>query len=60
MENKYIQNSVNAMILYAEQFKSHCKLASIQDDGTTDKKEEKLLKKINKITDEYIKELKKL
>ncbi len=60
MENKFIQNSINAMILYAENFKTNCRLASLQDDNTTSKAEEKLLKKINKITDEYIKELKKL
>ncbi|MBQ1827066.1 MAG: hypothetical protein II126_03750 [Erysipelotrichaceae bacterium] len=60
MENKFIQNSINAMILYAENFKVNCRLASLQDDNTTSREEEKLLKKINKITDEYIKQLRKL
>ena len=41
MENKFIQNSINAMILYAENFKVNCRLASLQDDNTTSREEEK-------------------
>ena len=60
MDNKFLENSIQAMILYAENFKTNCKLATLQDDGTTNKQEEKLLKKINSLTDDYIKGLKKL
>lgn len=60
MENKFLENAVQAMILYAEGFKTNCKLATLQDDNTTSKQEAKLLKKINSATDDFINSLKKL
>ena len=42
-----------------ESFKVTCKIASMKDDGITSKEEQKLLDKINKESDAYIKNLKK-
>lgn len=60
MENKYIETHITSMMLYAENFKTACRLAALEDDGTVSRDEEKVLKKIEELTNEYIKKLKRL
>lgn len=48
------------MIAMSELFKKSCQTAAIKDDGIVGKEEEKQLKRINKATDAFIKELKKI
>ena len=60
MKNTFINMQIDQMLASLDIFKSSCQLASLQDDGITSKEEEKLLKKLNEVTDQYYSELKKL
>ena len=60
MENNYLEMQIVNQIQLAENFKNTCKIASKKDDGVTSKEEQKILRKIDKVTDSYIKELRKI
>lgn len=60
LDNSYLQTQIINQIQMVENFKSTCKIASLKDDGITSKEEQKLLDKIAKESDSYIKGLKKL
>lgn len=60
LDNTYLQTQIINQIQMVENFKSTCKIASLKDDGITSKEEQKLLDKIAKESDSYIKGLKKL
>lgn len=58
--NQYISSQIANMIIITKNFDQACKMAALKDDGTIDKYEEKLLKKINSINAKYIKDLESL
>ena len=60
MDNVYMETTIKAAIGYLEAFKQSMKVATLKNDGRIDKKEEKLLKKLNRITDRYIDDLENL
>lgn len=43
-----------------ENFKNTCKISALKDDGVVSKEESKILSTIEKETDAYVKQLKKL
>jgi cob(I)alamin adenosyltransferase len=55
--NKYIQAQIKQMQNTTELFLNACKLAADQDDGKTDRTEERQLKKIEKAVIRFNKEL---
>ena len=58
--NRYLKTQIQSQILAADNFVSICKMSALKNDGVVDKDEDKLLKKVEKITDDYTKALKKL
>lgn len=60
IENNYLEMQVLNQIQMAENFKKTCRIASQKDDVVTDKKERKILEKIDKETNSYINGLKKI
>ena len=58
--NQFISDQIDNMTATAAFFKKSCKMAALEDDGIIDKEEEKLLAKINKVTDRFISDLNKL
>ena len=60
LSNSYLKTQIQNQILSAGNFVSICKMSALKDDGIIDKEEEKLLKKLAKITDDYTKALDKL
>ncbi|MCR4849927.1 MAG: hypothetical protein K5870_01580 [Lachnospiraceae bacterium] len=60
VNNNYLEMQIVNQVQIAKSFKNNCAVATKKDDGRTSKGEEKLLKKINKATDDYIIALNKL
>lgn len=60
MDNSYMQMQIMNHIQQCENFKNTCKLSALKDDGVVSKEESKALSLIEKETDAYIKQLKKL
>jgi len=60
VNNTYLETQIVNQITMVENFKSTCKIASTKDDGVTSKEEKKILDKIDKESDKYIKKLKKI
>lgn len=60
INNSWLEMQIVNQIQVAENFKNTCLIASAKDDGQTDKDEKKILEKINRETDSYIKALKKI
>ncbi len=60
MSNTWMEMQILNQIQASENFKNTCLLASQKDDGITSKEEQKMLNKINKETDSYIKALRKI
>ena len=58
--NPYIKLEISQMMLVAKNFSVSCRSAALKDDGTVDEKEKKVLDKISKATEKYIKTLEKL
>lgn len=58
--NPYIKLEISQMMLVAKNFCVSCRSAALKDDGTVDEKEKKVLDKISKATEKYIKTLEKL
>ena len=57
--NSYLKTQIQGQILAADNFVSICKMSAIKNDGVIDSNEDKLLKKITKITENYTKALNK-
>lgn len=57
VDNVFIKSQLTNQIMMSESFLQNCKLAALKNDGKIDKDEEKLLKKINKCTNAYVKKL---
>ncbi len=60
INNTYMKVQIQSQILAADNFVSICKMSALKNDGVIDAEEAKLLKKIEKITDDYKKALNKL
>lgn len=60
IKNSYIATQIQNQILAVDNFMSICKLSALKDDGVVDKDEAKLLKKLEKASDEYKKVLSKM
>ena len=60
VENNYLEMQIVNQIQLAENFKNTCKIATTKDDGITSKEEQKILNKINRETDAFIKGLRKI
>lgn len=58
--NSFLKLSITNAILVSENFKKSCRADALKDDGQISSEEERLLSKIDKCTDKYIKELNKL
>ncbi len=58
--NKYIKGQIAQMQTTTKLFLNACELASKQDDGRTDKTEERQLKKIEKAVNRFIEELERI
>lgn len=58
--NHLIDSQIQGIIVTLKAFNQNCKMAAIRDDQCLDKNEEKTLKKIDKATEKYIRELEKL
>ena len=55
--NAYMQMSIKACIGYLDSFKQGIKVAAMKDDGAISRDEEKLVKRLNKATEKYQREL---
>ena len=60
VNNTWLEMQIVNQIQVAENFKNTCIIASKKDDGKTSRDEQKILDKINKETDSYIKALRKI
>ncbi len=60
INNTYMKVQIQSQILAADNFISICKMSALKNDGVIDTDEAKLLKKIERITDDYKKALNKL
>lgn len=58
--NYYLKTQITNMLTMTEAFKNSCHMAVFENDGKTDKEEAKALKKIDKATANFIKELNKI
>ena len=60
VRNNYLKIQIQNQLLAVDNFMSICKLSALQDDGVVDKDEEKLLKRLEKVTSDYKKALNRL
>ncbi|MCR5356510.1 MAG: zinc-ribbon domain-containing protein [Lachnospiraceae bacterium] len=60
VKNNYLKMQIQNQILAADNFVSICTMSALKNDGKIDSDEAKLLKKLEKLTDEYKKGLNKL
>ena len=58
--NPYIKTQVNHIKSMVEAFEQSCEIATIQDDETVSHKEAKIMRKIKKANQHYLKELSKI
>ena len=58
--NQFIKAQIYNITAMAKTFNESCKLSAKADDNKISKEEQRLLRKIDKITSRFIKELKKL
>lgn len=60
VKNNYLKMQIQNQIFAVDNFISICTMSALKDDGKIDSEEAKLLKKLEKLTDEYKKGLNKL
>ena len=60
MMNQYIENQILNMITFARTFEQACKMSALRNDGKIEKDEQRQLNKINKATERFVTELKKI
>jgi len=58
--NTYMEMSIKACVGYLDSFVQGMKVAALKDDGIVSREEEKILKKLNKATEKYKRELETL
>ena len=58
--NQYLENQISNMITITKTFQQSCKMSALKNDGGIDKNEQKQLNKINKATERFIADLKKV
>lgn len=58
--NTHIKLEITNAILVSQNFKTACRVDATKDDGKISKDEARILKKLEKCTDKYIKELNKI
>ena len=58
--NSYLKTQIQGQILAADNFVSICRMSALKNDGVIDKDEDKLIKKVTKLTADYTNGLKKL
>ncbi len=58
--NEYMKRHLDSAVGYLRVFQDSMRLAAMKDDGLTDKREQKLLKRLNRATEKYIARLKRL
>ncbi len=60
VNNTYLRTQIQSQILATENFLSICRISAMKDDGRIDKDERKAIKNLEKITNDYQKELRKM
>ena len=60
VNNTYLRTQIQSRIPAAENFLSICRISAMKDDGRLDKDERKAIKNLEKITNNYQKELRKM
>ncbi|MCR5509165.1 MAG: hypothetical protein K6F34_10810, partial [Lachnospiraceae bacterium] len=60
VKNNYLKMQINNQILSADNFISICTMSALKNDGKIDPDEAKILKKLQKLTEDYKKGLNKL
>lgn len=55
--NQYINAQILNMTTMVKTFQQSCRMAALKDDSTIDRSEQKMLDKINKASERFIKEL---
>ena len=60
VKNNYLKMQIQNQIFAVDNFVSICTMSALKDDGKIDSDEAKLLKKLEKLTDDYKKGLNKL
>lgn len=58
--NTYMESYITSSITYLKTFKQSLRMAAMRNDGRIDRQEQKIIDKVDKLTDKYIRELKKL
>ena len=58
--NDYMKNQIKTMIVSVQTFQNGIRISALEDDGTIDKDEEKIIKKAQKASEQYEKEFRKL
>lgn len=58
--DSYMNSQCKTMIQQIELFKKACEMAALKNDGTIDAAEAKMLKKINKASDSFIRDIQSL
>lgn len=58
--NTYMESYITSSITYLKTFKQSLRMAAMRNDGRIDRQEQKIIDKVDKLTDKYIRELEKL
>lgn len=58
--NQYIENQISNMVTIVKTFEQSCKMSALKNDGIIEKDEQRQLDKINKATERFISDLKKI
>ena len=58
--NLYIREQIRSMMTVTGTFRGYCRSAALKDDGRIDKEEERTLKRIDRASDRFMKELEKI
>lgn len=58
--NDYLKAQITNMVTMTKTFEQSCKMAAMKNDGTIDKDEERIIKKISTACKSFTKELEKI
>ena len=58
--NDYLKAQITNMVTMTKTFEQSCKMAAMKNDGTIDKDEERIIKKISAACKSFTKELEKI
>ena len=58
--NQYIKYQIDNMVTIAKTFEQSCKMSALKNDGIIEKDEQRQIDKINKVTERFITDLKKI